>query len=72
MQAATESPEDNDDKLPTIPHVRARQPVEYYVNYLEQERPMDRWVKENMVRLNDELVDDLLEDFQRRQEEKKR
>ena len=33
---------------------------------------MDRWVKENMVRLNDELVDDLLEDFQRRQEEKKR
>ena len=33
---------------------------------------MDRWIKENMVRLNDELVDDLLEDFQRRQEEKKR
>ena len=33
---------------------------------------MDRWIKENMVRLNDELVDDLLEDFQRRQEEKKK
>jgi len=24
---------------------------------------MDRWVKENMVCVNDELVDDLLEDF---------
>lgn len=33
---------------------------------------MDRWVKENMVRINDELVDDLLEDFQRKEEEKKR
>lgn len=52
--------------------MRARQPVEYYVNYLEQERPMDRWVKENMVRINDELVVDLLENFQAKQEEKKR
>ena len=33
---------------------------------------MDRWVKENMVRLNDDLVEELLEDFHRRQEEKKR
>jgi len=45
--------------------------VEYYVHYLEDERPMDRWVKENMVRINDELVDDLLEDFQKKQEIKK-
>lgn len=68
-----ESPEDNNnEKVATIPHVRARQPVEYYVNYLEDQRPMDRWVKENMVRINDELVDDLLEDFKVREEEKKR
>ena len=33
---------------------------------------MDRWVKENMVRLNDELVDDLREDFLKKQEEKKK
>ena len=33
---------------------------------------MDRWVKENMIHINDELVDDLLEDFNRRQEEKKK
>mgnify|MGYP000978732766 CR=1 FL=1 len=33
---------------------------------------MDRWVKENMVRINDELVDDLLEDFKSKEEEKKR
>ena len=43
--------------------MRARQSVEYYVNYVEQERPMDRWVKENMVRINDELIDDLYEEF---------
>ena len=33
---------------------------------------MDRWVKENMIHINDELVEDLLEDFNRRQEEKKK
>ena len=62
-----ESPEDEQSA-----GTRARQPVEYYVHYLEDERPNDRWVKENMVRINDELVDDLLEDFHKKEEEKKR
>ena len=29
--------------------IKAKQPLEYYVHYLEDERLMDRWVKENMV-----------------------
>ena len=33
---------------------------------------MDRWVKENMIHVDVQLVDDLLEDFNRRQEEKKK
>ena len=56
---ARESPEDEANGQV----IRANSPVEYYVNYVEQERPMDRWVKEKMVCINDELVDDLLEDF---------
>ena len=51
---------------------RAKQPVEYYVHYLEFERPNDRWIRENMVIINDELVDDLLEDFKKKEEKKKR
>ena len=51
---------------------KAKQPVEYYVHYLEEERLMDRWVKENMVQINDDLVENLLDDFQRRDEAKKR
>ena len=51
---------------------KAKQPVEYYVHYLEFERPNDRWVRENMVIINDELVDDLLEDFKKKEEKKKR
>ena len=47
---------------------RAKQPVEYYVHYLENERPMDRWVRENMVVINDDLVNDLLEDFKKKDE----
>ena len=51
---------------------KAKKPVEYYVHYLEEERPMDRWVKEHMVRINDELVDDLIEEFKKKEEERKR
>ena len=51
---------------------KAKQSVEYYVHYLEQERPMDRWVKENMVKIDDDLVENLLEESQRREEEKKK
>jgi hypothetical protein len=51
---------------------KAKKPVEYYVHYLEEERPMDRWVKEHMVRINDELVDDLIEEYKRKEEEKKK
>ena len=51
---------------------RAKQPVEYYVNYLDQERPMDRWIRENMVRINDKLVEKLLEDFHNREAEKRK
>ena len=65
---ARESPEDEANGQV----IRANSPVEYYVNYVEQERPMDRWVKEKMVCINDELVDDLLEDFKQKQEQKKR
>ena len=43
--------------------MKAKQPVEYYIHYLEDERPMDRWVKETMVCINDELVEELLIDF---------
>ena len=63
-----ESPEDDSNAQAE----GAKRPVEYYVHYLEQERPMDRWVKENMVKISDELVENLLEDFKRREEEKKR
>ena len=41
---------------------KAKSPVEYYVHYLEQERPNDRWVKENMVKIDDEVVENLLEE----------
>ena len=63
-----ESPEDEG----SVEITKAKQSVEYYIHYLEDERPMDRWVKEDMVRINDELVDDLLEDFQKTQEAKKK
>ena len=33
---------------------------------------MDRWVKEYMVQINDELVENLKEDWQRRDLEKKK
>ena len=39
---------------------------------MEEERLMDRWVKENMVQINDELVENLKEDWDRRNEEKKK
>ena len=52
--------------MPDHPQTRAKRAVDYYVTYLEEYRPMDRWVKENMIYVNNELVDDLLEDFNRR------
>ena len=64
-----ESPEDDANG---VAENRAKQPVEYYVNYLDQERPMDRWVVESMVRINDKLVEKLLEDFHNREAEKKK
>lgn len=64
-----ESPED--DANGTTDN-RAKQAVEYYINYLDQERPMDRWVRECMVRINDKLVEKLLEDFNNRELEKKK
>ena len=33
---------------------------EYYINYVEEQRLLDRWVKENMVKIDDEKVEDLL------------
>lgn len=39
---------------------KKRKPVEYYVTYVEEQRLMDRWVQENMVRIDDERVEDLL------------
>jgi len=55
-----ESPEDI-EAITEI--VKAKSTVEYYIHYLEEERLMDRWVKENMVQINDELVENLKEDF---------
>ena len=52
-----------EDPEATTEIVRAKQTVEYYVHYLDEERLMDRWVKENMVQINDELVENLKEDF---------
>ena len=53
---------------------RAKTPVEYYVHYLEVDRLFDRWVKENMVQINDEIVEILKEDWEQRhaEEEKRR
>lgn len=65
----TESPEDAENQAEIV---KAKSSVEYYVHYLEEERLMDRWVKENMVQINDELVENLKEDWQRRDEEKKK
>ena len=53
----------------------AAQPVEYYVNYLNHARRMDRWVQENMVRIDDEKVEGLYEEHKKEEariaEEKK-
>ena len=50
-------------------------PVQYYVNYLNEARRMDRWVEENMVRIDDEKVEVLHEEFKMKeaieQEERK-
>ena len=32
-------------------------PVQYYVNYMAEARRNDRWVEENMVRIDDEKVE---------------
>ena len=41
----------------------ASSPVQYYVNYMNEARRMDRWVEENMVRIDDEKVESLHADF---------
>ena len=41
----------------------AKVPVQYYVNYLNEARRMDRWVEENMVKINDDKVDELHEEW---------
>ena len=32
-------------------------PVQYYVNYMAEARRNDRWVEENMVKIDDERVE---------------
>ena len=41
--------EDSDDNIKY-----ANKPVQYYVNYMAEARRNDRWVEENMVRIDDE------------------
>ena len=38
------------------------------MHYIEEERLMDRWVKENMVRIDDEVVENLKEGWEKRNE----
>lgn len=46
----------------------AKNPVQYYVNYLDEARRMDRWVEENMVKINDEQTEELYEEWKRKEE----
>ena len=43
-------------------HIESKEEMryDYYVTYTEEQRLMDRWVKENMVKIDDEKVADLL------------
>ena len=62
--------DDSDDNIKY-----ANQPVQYYVNYMREARRNDRWVEENMVRIDDETVEQLHAEFEQanqiEEEEKK-
>ena len=48
----SKKPDESDDNIKY-----ADIPVQYYVNYMEEARRNDRWVEENMVKIDDERVE---------------
>lgn len=50
--AKKEKSEDSDDNLK-----HANSPVQYYVNYMAEPRRNDRWVEENMIKIDDDKVE---------------
>ena len=58
-----EKPQEKNEKQLTNEIKEENGRFQYYVNYLEHPRRVDRWVEENMVLIDDEAVENLFEKF---------
>jgi hypothetical protein len=66
-----DNPEQGQEEARDGHHRKEKKPVEYYVNYVEEQRLLDRWVQANMVRIDDELTEDLLRKWKDSEAKKK-